>query len=309
VRSVTTVDGVALYIEEYGPDAGLTIVLVHGYALDHSFWRYQVHDLADLGRVVCFDQRAHGRSGRSAVVRCTIDQLGEDLALVLDEVAPTGPVVLIGHSMGGMTIMALAGRHPEWFGSRIVGVGLLQTSAGKMAEVTFGVPRLAGPLLTRLRPELLVGLSRAVPGRVWPGTGRNGSEPARIGGRLGHELAQALVQRFSFGSSAGLELVAAAEEMLAGTSLETLAAFAPTFLRHDKLRALGVLHDIPVLVVAADADLMTPTAHSEAIADALPHATLLLVHDAGHLAPMERPEVVTPALCELVRRALSARAT
>jgi len=230
-------------------------VLVHGYALDHSFWRYQVHDLADLGRVVCFDQRAHGRSGRSAVVRCTIDQLGEDLALVLDEVAPTGPVVLIGHSMGGMTIMALAERHPEWFGSRIVGVGLLQTSAGKMAEVTFGVPRLAGPLLTRLRPELLVGLSRAVPGRVWPGTGRNGSEPARIGGRVGHELAQALVQRFSFGSSAGIELVAAAEEMLAGTSLETLAAFAPTFLRHDKLRALGVLHDIPVLVVAADADL------------------------------------------------------
>ena len=93
-------------------------MFVHGYTQEMAVWHYQRKALAadNPGRLVFYDQRSHGRSGRGAPERSTIDQLGRDLRVVLDEVAPTGPVVLVGHSMGGMTIMALADAWPELFG-------------------------------------------------------------------------------------------------------------------------------------------------------------------------------------------------
>ena len=116
------------------------MVFCHGFALTQETWHYQRRDLGDVGRLVFYDQRGHGRSGWGDREHANIDQLGRDLRRVVDAAAPTGPVVLIGHSMGGMTIMALADQAPELFGDRIVGVALLSTSAGKLAEVGFGAP-------------------------------------------------------------------------------------------------------------------------------------------------------------------------
>ena len=89
-----------------------------------------------------YDHRSHGASGRSAPENCTIDQLGKDLYAVLQAVAPSGPVVLVGHSMGGMTILALADQHPELFGDRVVGVALLSTSTGELAKTIARAARL-----------------------------------------------------------------------------------------------------------------------------------------------------------------------
>ena len=87
-------------------------------------------------------------------------QLAEDLLQVLDEVAGDGPVVLVGHSMGGMTIMHLARTHPELFGTRIRGVALFSTSAGEMADHSpiRGLPgrtfsRIAQPLMADPQPD------------------------------------------------------------------------------------------------------------------------------------------------------------
>ena len=132
---VVSDDGVPLHVHEAGdPSAPLTLVFAHGFVVSSPNWHYQRRDLAEMARVIFYDHRSHGRSGHSAVDRCTIDQLGEDLYQVLRERVPAGPVLLVGHSMGGMTIMALADRHPELFGSRVIGVALLSTSAGRMAE-------------------------------------------------------------------------------------------------------------------------------------------------------------------------------
>ena len=83
----------------------------------------------------------------------TIEQLGHDLKTVLDTVVPHGPIVLVGHSMGGMTIMALAEEHPELFGDRIVGVGLISTTAGGLEPHRIA----ACPML----PSTLGGAARA----------------------------------------------------------------------------------------------------------------------------------------------------
>ena len=139
-------DGVPLHVEINGPDDAptvltsggrppqtppVTIIFCHGYALSQDVWHYQRRDLAATGRLVFWDQRDHGKSGASPADHATIGQLGADLYAVLTAVAPGKmPVVLVGHSMGGMTIMALAREHPELFGPKVIGAVLISTAAG-----------------------------------------------------------------------------------------------------------------------------------------------------------------------------------
>src|SRR5215210_143525 len=134
-RTVTTDDGVPLHVEFDGKlEAPLTVVFSHGFTARLVEWEFQRAALRDRARLVLWDQRGHGRSGWTKLTSATIDRTGRDLGEVLDAVAPTGPVVLAGHSMGGMSILALARQRPELFGDRVVGVFLLATSAGGLVE-------------------------------------------------------------------------------------------------------------------------------------------------------------------------------
>src|SRR5512135_2304835 len=148
-RTVLTEDGVPLHVELDGdPRAAFTVVLVHGFTARLGEFDRQRAALRDRARLVLYDHRGHGRSGWGDVRHATIDQLGRDLSRVLDAVVPDGPVVLIGHSLGGMTVMALAEQRPELFGPRVVGVALLATSAGRLTEVGPGARFVS--LLVRL---------------------------------------------------------------------------------------------------------------------------------------------------------------
>src|SRR4051794_41502228 len=134
-RTVRTDDGVDLHVEvDENPEAGLTVVLAHGFTARLAEWELQRAALRDRARLVLFDQRGHGRSGWTRLTAATIDRTGRDLGEVLDATTPEGPVVLAGHSMGGMSVMALARQRPELFGTRVVGVFLLATSAGGLVE-------------------------------------------------------------------------------------------------------------------------------------------------------------------------------
>ena len=284
-------DGVPLHVEEDGPpDAPLTIVFAHGYTLSSACWCFQREGLQDLGRLVSYDQRSHGRSGHSDAENCTIEQLGADLERILDERVPEGPVVLVGHSMGGMTIMSLADRRADLFGDRIVAVALIGTSAGKLASVTFGLPALAGVALQRTLPRISVGLSRRA--KVL--------ERARRGGS---DLSYALTRHLSFASPVPTEVLDLMDRMITETPVEVISAFAPALLRHDKLAALPVLKNIPTLVLVGAKDVLTPPEHSEEIAAALPEAEHVVVPDSGHMVMLERPDEVNRHLRELIRRA------
>ncbi|MHC3821651.1 alpha/beta hydrolase, partial [Streptomyces sp. DT9] len=93
---------------------------------------------------VHWDQRSHGRSERGRAqaqgVHVDIDQLGRDLKAVIDAAAPEGPLVLVGHSMGGMTMMALAAQYPALMRDRVVAGAFVGTSSGKLGAVSFGLP-------------------------------------------------------------------------------------------------------------------------------------------------------------------------
>ena len=292
-RTVLTEDGVELSVLEHGAqdDPTATVVLAHGYVQSSRLWNGQVRDLVDARpdlKVVTYDHRGHGSSGRTPRDRATIRQLGRDLARVLDEVAPTGPVVVGGHSMGGMTIMALAEEQPALFGSRVVGAAFVGTSAGELADVTWGMPAPVARVVKRLLPVLN---ERAVAAE------RKG-RPRKVGARDARSL---------FPKGADPVLVREALDVHRECSAETVAAFLPTFSDHDRRAALESLSHVPTVVVVGDRDLLCPLAHSQALADALPTSELTVFPGVGHMVHMERRAEVSRILASLVDRATAAR--
>ncbi len=295
-------DGTRLHVEVDDPppgrgDDGLTIVFSHGYALNADSWHYQRRDLQGLGRLVFWDQRSHGRSERSSAGH-DIDTLGHDLAAVIHAVAPTGPLVLVGHSMGGMTVMALADQQPELFGTRVHGVALMATSASGISEVSFGLPAPAARVFHALAPGAAATLARQ----------KDFVERQR---ERGNDLSLLLTRLYSFGSAVPPSLNSFTAEMLAATPIDVIADFLPTFETHDKRTSLAALHDVEVLVLVGGTDLLTPQEHSQEIVRYVPGAELVVLPGTGHMIMLERYPEVNQALRELagrVRRNLAAAA-
>ncbi|QFY06113.1 alpha/beta fold hydrolase [Nonomuraea phyllanthi] len=290
-RTLVTSDGKALHVVVDGPeDAELTVVFCHGYCLSLESWHYQRKDLRENHRIVLWDQRSHGRSQRAGADGSTIDRLGDDLAEVIEEFVP-GPCVLVGHSMGGMTIMALADRHPGLFGEKIRGVALIATSAGKLAELTLGLPAMVSKAVHKIAPTTVSML------------GKRGALVDRTRS-AGSDIAFLITRYMGFGDSRNVSptVVDFAESMIRATPTEVFADFYPALMNHDKLSALHVLDQVPTAILVGDGDWLTPPDHSRAIATALPKAQLTEVPDTSHLIQLERPGVVNDALRDLIKR-------
>ncbi len=305
VAAVRTPDGALLHATVDGAeDAPVTLVLAHGWTQAQAAWG----DVAELLtprvavgelRVIRYDQRGHGRStwGRYAdhVAELTIDQLGADLGSLLDELAPTGPIVLGGHSMGGMTIMCLAAVRPELFGDRVRGVALVSTSAGDLAPAG---DTLAERLQLKLAPGMVtvaIGAARAL-------------ERMRQLLPPSHPRHRKMVRELLYGADATDEMVVAGAEIMHASTVRAFAAFYPALGDHDKRTELDALRHVPVEILVGDSDKLTPERHSRTMAEALPDATLHVVERTGHMLPQERPQLVAAAVERLLAEASAGRA-
>jgi pimeloyl-ACP methyl ester carboxylesterase len=298
-RELTVIadDGVPLHTEINGPDdAPVTVIFCHGYTLNQDSWHYQRRDLGAPGggyRLVFWDQRSHGRSGRSDPANENIDQLGKDLYAVIQAVAPKRvPVVLVGHSMGGMTIMALADQHPELFGTKVVGAALIATSAGGLSDVTLGLTGPFAAMLRRAAPTVMRGA----------GKGRRAVlvERAR---HAGGDLAFLGTRFIAFGDpNASPAVTDFLEQMIRATPIEVVSQFFESLLIHDKSLCLPTLGRVPTIVIAGAKDRLTPWPLSEEIAAAVPGCELVVDPDAGHVIMLEQPELVTGQLRMLIDR-------
>lgn len=284
-------DGTPLHVEVDGdPRAPLTVVFVHGFTARLGEFAPQRHALRSRARLVLCDQRGHGRSGWGKAASATFEQLGRDLSAVIDAAAPRGPVVLLGHSMGGMTILSLVRQRPELIGSRVAGVFLLATSAGELT--TYGLAGVWVRVLTRLH---LLGLYLRWLRLVAPVVER---------GRVrGSKAGRALIRRYLFGrDDAEPHLVDAVQEMLEETPLTVTTAFYAAFLGHDERETLPVLRSVPVTVLVGTHDRLTPMRHSERMVELIGNAELVVVPGAGHSVNITRVEVVNDAVLALLDR-------
>jgi pimeloyl-ACP methyl ester carboxylesterase len=206
--------------------------------------------------------------------------------------APRGPVVLVGHSMGGMAVLSHARQYPKRYPNRIVGVALISTAAE-------GVSR--SPLGEILRNPALEAARFAV--RYAPKTVHRTRGAAR-------SVIGPVLRAASYGDEKmSPSVVAFSERMMHDTPIATLIGFLHALEVHDETAALTVLAKVPTLIACGDRDFLTPKESSEAMADALPKCELVIVGGAGHLVQLEQPEIVDDALVRLVERATPSKLT
>lgn len=304
--SVVAEDGTHLHVQidnarptdtDDAPGEKPTIVFSHGYTLSSRIWVLQRRALAKAGfRVIAWDQRGHGRSGLCDADLCNLGQLGRDLHLVIEAACPDGPIVLVGHSMGGMTVMSCAAQFPELIKERVIGVALVATSAGGGPSLTnLGFGELFGAIVGQVGPGVLGKLSRA----------QRLVTPAR---KLIRGVEGALVHRYSFDSPVPERTIRYAGDIIMGTPLQVMADFLPTFESVDQQAALEAFTGVETLVINGEGDLMTPPEHSTWIVRGVPGAEHVVVADAGHLLMIEHPWLLTEQLLLLVERSRRALA-
>ena len=292
---ITTPDGIPLVVREVGPiTAPLTVVFAHGFCLRMGSFHFQRAALAkrwgDQVRMVFYDQRGHGQSGTAPIETYTVEQLGRDLETVLQVMVPRGPTVVVGHSMGGMTVLSHARQFPQSYGRRIVGAALISSAAE-------GLPRSPlGEILQNPALEAVRFAARYIPGLVLRTRGATRS------------MLRPVLKTASFGDDAvSPTVVAYSEEMIQNTATDTLVEFLHALEVHDESAALTLLARVPTLIACGDRDLLTPVKYSEEMAAALPNSLLVIVPGAGHLVQMERPDVINDALVRLVEKATPSR--
>lgn len=289
-----TADGLELHVATYGaPDAPVTVLLAHCWTSDAEDWHYQVRDLlAAFGhevRIVTWDHRGHGRSDAAPEAACTITHLARDLGAVVDEHAPRGRLVVAGHSIGGMTLMALPEVRPDLVG-RIAGLLFVATSSGRLDTVTLGLPEL-GPAIKGRLPFLLATRARLLSRRTR---------------RRSPSIERAVVNRFLFGEPMRLRDAGLVVDQLVTCPPATMSGFYRDFQTHERTAGLAAYDDVPTRVLVGDADLLTPPHHARRIASAIHGARLLVAPGAGHMLPLERDELVSAQLIELVQAAREA---
>jgi pimeloyl-ACP methyl ester carboxylesterase len=290
---VVTRDGITLHAQIGGiEDSDTTVVFVHGFLARTIEFDMQWQHLSDKARLVRYDHRNHGRSEHSRKT-INLETLAADLVDVIEQTAPSGRLLLVGHSMGGMTVLALAHDYPELFEERVCGVALLATGAGHYIEghriedffrwvarrsllaPALLLGRVLAPVLEHLRP------------------------------RRTHRMRGA-TKRIMFGTAdTDPSTIAMVQDLLEGPPLSTMASLNGALLRHDKVKALPRLSGMPVLVLTGSDDRLTRPEHSKRMAaDIGPSAELVIVPGAGHVVNQTRPVETNAALDRLLVRAL-----
>ena len=266
---VTATDGVQLNVEiDEAERKTPTVVFVHGWVESIDVWHYQRLALRGKVRMVFVDLRSHGESGRSYLDNSSIPHLADDLRAVISTLVPRGPIVLVGHSMGGMAIMELAAAEPKQFGRRVKGVVLISTSSGKLMR--------SSPALRYLIPLLRV------------------TSPMLDWGRTFNSYS--IVRRWGLGPNAQERHVDMTNEMILKSPTHVLMDFYPVFVSLDLTSGLHVMGKATTVVMGGTADLITPIKHSRRLAEAIPGAKLVALEDVGHMVMFEEHQKVTKVI-------------
>jgi pimeloyl-ACP methyl ester carboxylesterase len=286
-RTVTVRDGVRLAVRDQGSlHAEATVVLLHGLCLERGSWAGQIRDLTrqwgDRIRIISYDHRGHGRSDAAPTSTYVVEQLAADLADVLSALDVTGPLTLVGHSMGGMVALAYLGQPATDRPVEPHGVVLVATAAGRLAER--GVARLLASPAT----DVLCKFAARAPQRAV----RLLTKPVRATFAL------------QVGDHARATLATLFDTAMAATSLITAVGFLPGLRSYDQFATLASIR-ARTTIISGGVDLLTPPSHSRDMAAAIPGATHVHIPTAGHMLPHEASHAVTDAIDHTIATGIS----
>lgn len=273
-------DGTRLHAEVFGPDTAPTIVLAHGVTMQLRFWAYQVEELAAHYRVVVYDQRGHGRSGRPGRDGYSIEALGQDVHAILESCVPAGETaVLVGHSLGGVSIMSWAAQFPDEVEERAAACILVNTAASEIAAhlAMIGLPRRSLPVAKVLIRRQLISVVR---------------NRARLPLRL-----------LAFGAPPTAEHMAALMEHIREIPALTLNGFVVSLSDMNLVADLDAL-TVPTVVVGGLHDRLLPLVHSRLLAERLPALDQFVLFDSGHMGPWEEHAAISLLIAETAERYL-----
>lgn len=265
-----------VYLPPGQPDPSIpAVILAHGWTLNRTVWGRVIRRIHDHvpAAVIAYDQRAHGQSTPGSLVP-SVGMLGDDLAAVVaDTIAPKARFVLVGHSMGGMTVMAYAGRYAEELVARANGVVLLGTAS---AHVT--------------RPGWI--------GRIEMGVmtvaARGPRVPAGIFVTSPHQ------RRLNFGDNPDPRDVRLMRRAIAGTKVRDMGRFFGALRAMDETASLAALAEVPTTIMVGSKDKLTPPSYAHALHEGIPGSTLVELEGKGHMLGYEATDVVVETIVQYV---------
>lgn len=264
--------GSRLYVEVHGQADAPTVILTHGWGLDSTIWFYLRRTLSIRYRVIIWDLPGLGRSSAEGGAM-DLSHFARDLKAVMDFAA--APAVLVGHSIGGMTIQTLVRDSPE-AQQHIRGLVLVNTTYTNPLRTM-----ILSPLAQALRWPVLepvLRLAILLQPLAWLSSWQSYlSGHAHLANRLGFA---------SHVTHSQLEhtTLLATRNPPAALARGNLAMF-----RWDADGALQGM-TVPAMVLAGDADIVTLKAASEVLARATPNGGLDVVEEANHMGFLERSE-------------------
>ena len=277
--------GASLFAEEIVPADPIrpgtpTVVLAHGWCLDRTSWHKIIAGVQHERpvRIVVYDQRGHGRSSMGQNHEPSVRILGDDLFEVIHATTPQGPLVVAGHSMGGMSIMAYAGLHHDHFSERVHGVVLASTACsleGRNAIPLEGLLMAVASRAPGIPPRLFV--PRIVQGRLLFGAGADKAD-------IRHAIAQ-----------------------VKNTKLPTIGQFFYAIEKHNEAESLAHFVDVPTHIVAGGDDRLIPVPIAEALRDLIPDSRLMVLDDVGHMSTYEASDLIVESILTMLDTPLRKR--
>jgi 3-oxoadipate enol-lactonase len=257
-----------LAVEDRG--AGPTVVLIHGFPLNHTMWSAQLAALPSNHRLIAPDLRGFGHSAVTEGT-VTMEQQADDIAAMLDALGIDQPVCLCGLSMGGYVAFQFLRKYRD----RVRSLVLCDTrSVADTPEAAAARRQMADKVVT----EGVAGVAAAMlPKLLHPRT-----------------------------PEVRPQVAASVREMILSTDPHGIAAAQRGMAERPDVTSLLPTIDVPTLVLVGQEDAISPPDEMRKIAAAIPGAQFEIVPDAGHMSPMENPQHVNKLLGAFLHNELHA---
>lgn len=266
-------DGAVLHVETEGASHGPILVFTHGWGLSSRIWAEARADLGGRFGLVFWDLPGLGRSDQPGG-GYSLEGFAEDLHAVITTLPDDRPVILVGHSIGGMTVQTFCARHPELLNRRVTAIVLENTTHTNPLE-TMILSRVFRPLQPMIK--LVLTLDTVLSPALWLMNWQAWlSGSSHVAARLA-----------GFGARPTREQLDRTARLPTKNSPAVQARGNLAMLRWSITDELPRI-DVPALVFVGARDLVTKEEAGEAIVAALPQARLARVEDAGHMGPIEK---------------------